>query len=381
MNYIRFTGEVSIIVNKGKRIARANFICPDTGKRKQIGRNVLGDKVKDEKAAKEKVVEAIEKILNRAPDKKRKTFDDLADYFIEHRAIPAVFVENVKVAGMKSYKSVRDDIKVLRKYFGKMMLEDISREAVVQMRLKELKRPVRRVRVVDGVKESYMKPRALASVHHQIRSLSSMLHTALEIGWLDRLPSFKGLASLAIENKREAIPTLAEVNRLLFEAGNSQQPVLKCFLLLIIDCGARPVETYRLKHADVSLDDGFLILTSDKGRKRTFRKIGITERLAAELSSIPVTNEYVLGGIKSVKNSFNKAKERAGYKYDAYALRHYYISRLDRIEHLSQIAKMRLAGHSNIRTTDGYVKLSESIIADAAQWLSDGDVQELDLTT
>lgn len=61
-----------------------------------------------------------------AIESEKLTFDDLSEYYIQHYAKPAEYVDDPKVAGLRSVLEVRRYIKDLREYFGKQKLKYIS---------------------------------------------------------------------------------------------------------------------------------------------------------------------------------------------------------------------------------------------------------------
>ena len=63
--------------------------------------------------------------------------------------------------------------------------------------------------------------------------------------------------------------------------------------------GARPEELYTLKWTDVDIEKGLVVFTSDKGKRRTRRTVGLTNRVGTALGNLPGDNELVFGGVKS----------------------------------------------------------------------------------
>lgn len=385
----RFTGEVFYSVIKGKLTARAEFFDEREGKRRQVWRTVTTTK----KDAKERVITAVEKILNddRA-NPKDYTFAEFAEYYKENHAVPAKFVEGVRVKGKKTWKTIRIDIDRLTEFFGKKKIREIKHDHILKFREKRLETPVKityfeKVLITDEereklkvnprkkfkrVKREKVSARAIASVNHELRTFSAMMHVAFKNEWLDRLPNMQGIIESAAEAKRERIPTPEEFSRILEEIPKEPRRWhLRAFVLLIADCGARPTEIFQLKFSEIDFVERFVTFTSDKGRRRTKRKIYLTERLYNELLTLPRTNEYVLGGIKSVKKSWNNIVDKLGYKgLTPYNLRHLFVSRLEAFG-LSDFLKMRLSGHQTLKMSDRYTHFSDEVLKAVAEKLDE----------
>jgi len=221
------------------------------------------------------------------------------------------------------------------------------------------------------VKTEIFVQRKLSGVNHELRILRAMLNVALENDWIQRLPNFAGLISQAAETTREIIPTEEEFARILDEVKNLQNVLYVLpIVLLLADSGARPIEVFTLLWDNVDLVNRKVIFTSDKGKRRTRRNIGITERTAEAIDALPRHNKFVLGGIKSIKESWNTLKLRADVQHiDLYHLRHLFATRIDKIEGLSEYDKMQLMGHSQLKTRAVYTKLLDETIDSVAEKL------------
>jgi integrase len=339
-----FTGKVSFLKKNGALYARAVYRDPDP---KQVWRKVKTTKAE----AKAEVIQEIEGRLKPKP-KHEHTFKDLCSYYKEHHCIEAVFDGDVKIAGKKSYKVMLFDVAELEAFFGDKKLREMTRDDIQRYRIKALSKTVRRL---DDDGEEYLKKRSLSTVNHHLRTLRSMLGVAYEQLWIDRIPPFSNLISPASEGRREVIPTDDEFKRILNACDGPKAYYMKAVVLMIADTGARPIEMWHLKWSDIQ--DAFVTLTSDKGKKRTRRTRGMTTRLRTELDKLPKYNEMVFGGIKSVKNAWKRVQKKAGVKTQLYDLRHYHASKLKELGYDSMDI-MKAMGHTRLATTDRYVKVS-----------------------
>jgi len=376
----RFTGKVSFIKKKDGSIhARGIYRCPDSNKRKDVWRKITGAK----SDAKAKVINEIEKRLNAvAQNQKEYTFNDLADYYIENHAIPAVFVDDVKVAGMKGYKNVRSDIRQLRKAFGETLIKNINRDDISIYRQNVLKRKTRRKDNITG--QVYYKPVTHSTANHHLRTLRAMLETARTHNWLDKTPSFKRLIQGSIENVRLVIPTRFEFQRIL-DACVGYRAHVASMAVFMADTGSRPIEMFNLKWEQVNFIAKTIILRSDKGNKRTFRELGMTDRVYGELEKLRENkvNEYVFGGIQSIKRAWNNIQRIAQVPHlDFYTLRHLFASRIvhDHPE-ISIFQLQELLGHTQLETTAKYVKQIKGETTDITTYLNEDSylpIQESD---
>lgn len=358
---IPFRGKVSFISKGDSLFARA--VYRKDGKKKQMWRKVTGTK----KDARDSVIEAIEKALEEKEEKKEMSFSDLAKYYNEKHAIPARFVNDVKVEGKKSWKFIRFDVGQLKDFYGDLPIKELTRDRIQEFRIYKLDQPVRKIDKETGL--AYNAPRSLAAVNHQLRTLRAMLNVALSNDWIDKLPNFKGLISEASEERREVIPTQEEFDRIL--TATQLRPRLyhiKAFALLMADCGGRPIEQFNLRWGDLDLVADTVLFTSDKGKRRLKRVVGLTVRAKEALMELPKLNEFVFGGIKSIKTAWKSIQKEAKVDYTPYHLRRLFASRLDELG-LSEITKMLLMGHSSPKMTARYVTIMPETLKAVANLL------------
>jgi integrase len=349
---MRFTGKVSFVERKGSTFARATYL--QNGKRREVWRKVEGKR----RDAQNAVINEIESILSNT-DSTPRTFHELAEYVIKTKAIPANFVNDEKVKGIKTYKQMRSVIGDLDTFYDDTPLTKMTRDAVQRYRVHIIEKPARG------------KQRSNASVFQHLRILRSVLNVAEQERWMDRAPSFKGLISSAAEARREDIPSRETFDRIL-DATQERQRLnhIKPVVLMIADCGARPVELWYLKWSKVDFETMEVTLMSDKGVRRHYRTVPITTRVAEALQKLPRLNEYVFGGIKSVKRGWNSIRLLAKTEVDLYSLRHVFATRLDMMP-ISQNQRQKLMGHSSKEMFGRYAKLTQETSDAVRQYLED----------
>jgi hypothetical protein len=136
-----------------------------------------------------------------AVEAEKLTFDDLAEYYIQHYAKPAEYIEEHKVTGLRSVNEVRRYVKISREYFGKRKLKSISYDDI---------RAFREARLATKTYKD--APRAIGTVNRELAYLRRMLNIAVRKDWIVKNPFVAGepLILISAERRRERILTLEE---------------------------------------------------------------------------------------------------------------------------------------------------------------------------
>jgi integrase len=358
---IRFKGKVSFVEKNGKQYARASYA--KDGKRHQVWR-VVEQRKSD---AKDAVVAEIERILNDTGETADKTFHDLAVYYEKTKAQPARFEHDQKVSGCQDlsptatyHSTTRCALRGHASYARLVVTTPKRTKSVL------LDRPVRHI---EGGSVRLQRVRLLLLIS-TLRVLRAMLNKAEQNGWITRKVNFSGLIAHAAEAKRETYPSQAEFERIL-QACEKRQRLnhVRPIVLLIADTGARPVELWQLRWSDVDLPNANITYTSDKGVRRTRRTIPLTDRCVSELRLLPRMNDYVMGGIKSIKRAWKSIQKEAATDVDLYSLRHLFATRIDLMP-ISQNQKQKLMGHTSAAMFGRYAKLTDETVEDVRGWLN-----------
>lgn len=146
----------------------------------------------------------------------------------------------------------------------------------------------------------------------------------------------------------------------------SASPLLRIFAAIILDCGLRPEEVYRLRWQE-SYREGRLVIHWGKS-KAARRSIPVTQRVAALLSMqqsvsgdgwiFPAPTKSGHIGQSSIKKQHHRAiEDSAVTAFVPYDLRHTCLTRWAR--HLDPFTLKKLAGHESLETTMKYVHLNE----------------------
>jgi integrase len=224
------------------------------------------------------------------------------------------------------------------------------------------------------------KTRAKSTRNNVQIVLRSTLKFAVEEGSLGSMPT--GLPSLKQSERTVLeIPTDNEVGRIFDMANQSQSRVLR----LMAYAGLRPNEVRALRWRDVQLREaggGFITVrlgksygefhTPKTGQREIpiapplWRDLSLTEKRPAD-GQVALTTASEPWGQFGISQSFERAMEAAGLSgWSVYCLRHYAITSWLRAGVPVHVVQ-RMAGHSNLSTTQRYVHFMKADLEMAAR--------------
>jgi integrase len=224
----------------------------------------------------------------------------------------------------------------------------------------------------------------VASINRELQVLRRMFHLAQEWGRVEKvLPRVRMLSG---ERHRERVLSFAEEKRYLGEA----EGLLRDVATILLDCGLRPEECFRLKWENVR--DGCIEIEYGK-TDNARRRIPISQRVAAvlEMRKATAANEWVFpaatrsGHIEpaSVKrqhlracegreNAASNAKRKEGEPkrwnvslFPLYTLRHTCLTRW--APHMDPWALAYMAGHRDMSITKRYVHPQQGTLKEAIE--------------
>jgi integrase len=311
-----------------------------------------------------------------AVESEKLTFNDLSEYYIEHYAKPAEYVEEQKVTGLRSVHEVRRYVRVLREYFGNRKLKSISYDDI---------RAFRQIRLATKTYKN--TPRMIGSVNRELAYLRRMLNIAARKDWIVKNPFIAGepLILLSAEKRRERILTLEEERKLLEACYLLNLHLLRALLIALLDTGARKSEIASHLHwRSVDFTTRTITLEGMTTKTLKTRQVAMTSRLYAELEMLwELSNKEldspVFGfGVKTgcVNKQFSKACKLAGLKQGGsakdglfiHSLRHTAATRLVKGQMPLQMVG-RILGHSQPQTTYRYLSADSETAAQAARIL------------
>lgn len=224
--------------------------------------------------------------------------------------------------------------------------------------------------------------RAVATVNRELATLKRTLNLALEWGVLTAVPKIRLLQG---ERCRERVLSQFEEAAYL----NAADPQLRTVATIILSCGLRPDEVYRLRW-DENVKDGQLIVY--KGKSKAARRaipMSPPRMLDAWRNESGASNGWVFPAptktghidLSSLKKAHRKAVVKSGVEtFVLYDLRHTCLTRW--AKYLDPATLKKLAGHESLATTMRYIHLNETETAkrltEARQRITQEQCEELE---
>lgn len=332
---------------RGGVFARVTFV-DDSGQRREIER-----RARNRSDAKEIIKGLLRDLDDHGAellDAAQMTFNDLAAYYEKNYLIEPEYVEGRKVAGLRSHRSLKTSLGVLREHFGRRKLRSITHEDLKRFKAARLK-----------TKTTRKTRRSITSVNRELELMRRVLRIALRNGWIKRSPFDVGDALImsSDEKKRERILTRDEEEKLL-AACTGKRSHLRAIIICALDTGMRRGEMLKLLPADLDFENRLITVRAFNTKTMRERTVAMTERLAGELLAIvgrlPAGVEVPLFGITSdFKRAFVAARTDAGLPdVRFHDLRHTHATRLVGA-HMPLSEVGRALGHTQANTTFRYV--------------------------
>jgi len=269
---------------------------------------------------------------------------------ITFKAFAEIYLRDHADLQKRSAKRDREILKTLNRFFGPVILHEITPHRIEQFKRDRLNGTWRAFR--QKTNANPVKP---GTVNRELDTLKSILSKAVEWKYLVDSPA-RGVKRFRLQNRRTRILSPDEQRRLLDAC--VKMPKLQALLKLALITGARIGELLTLRWEDCQ--DGYLTFWHTKNGK--VRRIPITETLAALLTSRPRIHPWVFTNAKTgkpyttIRKVFERALKRAKITtgdVTVHTLRHTALSRM--IEHgLDDYTVMSISGHSSTRMLERY---------------------------
>ena len=169
-------------------------------------------------------------------DGRKMTLFDLAEWYKPKYAIPALYVDGKKVAGMRGWKAERSKIDRICSTLGHHLIVELDEDILRDYKLSELK-----------------KGKKISSVNRDLESIRAMIRKAVKKKWRTENLDFDELIDKSLENRRTVTITLDEEQRILEKARDKNivyAPRLYPLILALRDSGARPNELYPVNDSE-----------------------------------------------------------------------------------------------------------------------------------
>ena len=273
------------------------------------------------------------------------------------------FLKLVKVERKpQTYRRYSVSLVSLKEAFGNKRLSEITPEEI------------------DRYKQSRLNSgRKGSTINRDLACLRRLLRVAVKRNKLRSSPFSEDRVDFLPEQGRERILSFAEERKYLSAAS----PTLRDVATIILECGCRPDEVFRIRVEDVDLTGRTLRIQFGK-TKNARRPLSLSEpaldvlKRRISVAQGPYLFPFRVGlfGDKEVfnwnkpmtqlwnahKKALAASKIRPAFKL--YDCRHTYGTRA--IESgVNPLSLMRLMGHANLATTNRYVHLSEDHLAEA----------------
>lgn len=363
--------------SKGKWIARVVYFDENTGKFKTMERQAaLKSEASEER---DRLIDELKKSHGQIQTGERMTFSQLAEICGDRFYKPAVIVEGRKIEGVRSHKTAQNYLTVLKDFFGKRLIGQITTESLADYRRWRLKHGSRRPEVI---KNNEFVPVKLATINRELSAMRRMMRYAYAKGWTTKDIFFKAeVIDASAEKERTRRLSEAEEIRLLAACQGEREkeyertrrkdckvrpgekdtvkskikvdnPHLKAIILLAIDAGMRRGEILKLRWEDVDFRANLIRIVGTHTKTERERLAPLTDRVKAELYRV---REFTKGDrpfpFADFKRSWTTAKELAKIEdLHFHDLRRTAITRW--ILQGNPIALAgKIAGHTNIETT------------------------------
>lgn len=374
--------------SKGKWIVRIQYFDDVKGRLRYVERHAT--KRTDATDERDKLIAKIQKTQGQIQTGDKMTFDMVSAICQKHFYKPAVIVEGRKIAGVKSYRTVKGHLTMLGEFFGPRMIRHITPESLIDYKLWRVEKGSQR-----GKPENKGKmPVSLATVNRELSSLRAIMKYAFDNGWIIKELSFKKIIDSDAENVRTRILSPEEESRLLSACQGTRtvpyertrhgrverivavhevdNPRLKAVILLAIDGGMRKGEILKSDWPDYDFENGIIRIRSANTKTERSRLAPLSDRAARELKRIHcLSPQQRPFPITDFSGSFETACKLAEIKDLQFRdLRTTAITRWQ-IYGMPLAFAGKMAGHSQLQTTNRhYTMMDEQMVSEAAKELS-----------
>ena len=273
---------------------------------------------------------------------------------IGFREFTTIYLRDHAELHKRSVARDREIIKTLHRFFGSLVLHEVTRHRIEQFKRERL---TGRWRAHKQKRSA--KPVQPATVNRELDTLKSIFSKAVEWGKLIDSPA-RGVKRLPVDNRRTRILSLDEQRRLL----DACQPKLRAIVTVALITSARIGEVLSLRWEQCQ--DGYITFLRTKNGK--VRRIPISGTLAALLDAQPSFTPWVFTNPRtdrqylSVATSFRRAVERAKITtgdVTVHTLRHTALSRMIDAG-FDDYTVMSISGHSSTRMLARYTHPTEA---------------------
>lgn len=368
------------VEKNGKWYGRVRYTGAD-GKRKDVWLPAKNKSHASEIV--QKKIQELATVGEQAIEGDKIKFAHLTKIYKEKKLVPAQYVGERKVAGLRNYKTPQGFLPALLDYFGSRRINAIRFSDIEEYKLMRLNTPTKRGQ------------RQIASVNRELELLRAILKFAVREGWLLRSPFEMGtpLVSKADETRRERTLSHYEERQLLEACGERIITYIRCgkqitardkaekrkhlraLIIAALDTAMRKGELLKLIWRDVDFVSHRIMVKAMNSKTARARTLPMTPRLQLELEKLwqdsgQTLDELVFGIHDTVKKAWKSVCESAdiaGLRF--HDLRHSAITRMVQSGIPSAVV-MKISGHTQHATFARYVNPDAEILANAAEALA-----------
>lgn len=284
-------------------------------------------------------------------------------------------------ANKRSYKVDEYRAPVLKSYFGKRDLRDITPMLIEQYKRERLGGPTQRKTGRSG-----------AAVNRELALLSRIFTMAMDNGLLEANPCSQ-VRKFKEPESRERFLTYAEEEKLLASL-TGRRAHLRPIVILALYTGLRRGEILKLEKRDVDFSANTIHVRGSNSKSGKSRTVPMNEIARDELLKVikdmePDGRVFArghFGSIGNIKTGFATACEEACIPYGKdtpggfvfHDLRHTYATRLGMRGVRSRVIQ-ELLGHSSLRMTQKYEHVTRESLQEAAATLVECQAEVVDL--
>jgi len=386
--------------SKGKWTARIEYFDHETGR--TLTRERTRDKRGDAIDERDRLAGELKKSHGGIRKGERMTFDQLAEICSDLFYKQAVIVEGRKIEGVRSYATFQNYLTLLKEFFGKRKIGNITTESLRDYRRWRLKAGSRRPEVIAAKK---FVPIKLGTINRELSTMRRITRYALSQGWITKDIFFKAeVIDASAEIERTRLLTRDEEIRLLAACQGERSttyerkrfgrketvtanikvdnPHLKAIILLAVDAGMRRGEILKLRWRDLDFKRNLITITGTHTKTERERIAPLTERVKTELYRV---REFTPGEqpfpFTEFKRSWATAKRIAEIEdLHFHDLRRTALTRWQKAGLPIALAG-KMAGHTNLQTTmKHYTATDAATASEFAERLNllHADIAELD---
>lgn len=265
-----------------------------------------------------------------------------------------IFLNEMGVESKHTRKAYETDIRQFFKLIKGKELEHLTLEDV-QLRKNDIEQ-FKQILLKNGM--------ARSTINRKISAIKSLLENLKGNEWDIKTDFFNNVKWLKVFNNRRGILEVHEVKQmaqLALETEKKYKEIKYYLILFALDTGMRQDALLNLKWSNFEVNDNEVYINYiDKGKKEFNKEIArwfydklLSIKIEGEERVFPLSKKSVHAMMKRLKKIMQIPEER---KITFHSIRACAITYVYRVKNGDIIMAKEFAGHSNMQTTDRYIK-------------------------